>query len=395
MVKRDKKPKKYTARLSRRGKSKQKKNLKRKTYRRKTLKKRERVKKSKILIQNGGSKKNPDRPPPPRGGWGEEQEHHHSGILSCFKCRRRGSDYKIDSPEPKPEPEPEPDYIMWETAVASAWNGIPPIIKDKRLMDSYDKCIGDLTDDILFDDILSSLRCAYETGRVKMYLDISPSDMRCHLSRAVFQEQWFKDRYNIEEYIFGPSDFTGWFEFTELLNSGDHYLASVEAGCWGSHSFLLEFKNKKFRILSSWEAVYSFFQFPSISPWGSFDGHPDWAKFTNLMELLNGGPLLGEEGGKINPLESQISTWEWTRQELINSRAMFHHFFKNPRFVGGKPPKVGPIVAEEADKEVNEILREMDKGIMGSQWEHREFTEYPKGKVIRGLMVFLKINGLK
>ena len=396
---------KYTARLSRRDRKKQKKNLKRKTYKRKTLKKREKVRKSKILIQNGGSlpQANHDRPPRPRDVWGkeEEEEDRRPGLLSCFRRGRgRGSDYKIDSPEPEPEPE------MWETAVAVAWNGIDikAEVNDENLMDSYIHCNKDISSDISSDDILSSLRCAYEKDSVKMYRGISPLDIRCGCAMGVFQEEWFEERYDIDD-IFGLSDFTGWFELTELLNSGGHYLASVNTGPYYPHSFVLEFKNTKFRILSADEGLYSYFDFPSRSRWGSFEGHPDWVNFTNLMALFNGGPLLDSDGSKIiveNPLESQISTWEWTHQELTNSRAMFRHFFSStpslPVEDACRPVQLYLLERHShsaVDKEVTEILRLMDYGIIREQWRHREFTEYPKGKVIQGLRVFLKINGLK
>jgi hypothetical protein len=246
----------------------------------------------------------------------------------------------------------------------------------QKLMDSYKVC-----DSSIRDDILSQLRCAYDSNDVDIYrsLECDPKDIRCHSSMGIFQDPWLEKIYNITEDIFGESDFNGWFEFGQYLNSGNHYLASLTTSI---HSFVLEFKNKQFRILSSWDGENSFFDFPPMSIWGNFDGHPDWDsevrwdEFTRLMTILNGGPLLNQYGSKITTLPSNDSTWTWTEDELRESGEIYNTLFSVP-------------------VDMQQIIDTKISDEPGRRRRGNIFITYPKGKVIKLLRVFLQMNGLK
>ena len=253
-----------------------------------------------------------------------------------------------------------------------------------KLMDSYKEC-----DESITDDILSQLRCAYEKDNVGLYKGYKTCDLNdfsCHRSMGVFQDLWLTEIYDItvDEFnetvnIFGHSDFTGWFEFGQYLNSGDHYLASLSTRF---HSFLLEFKNYQFRILSSWDGRHSFLDFPfnkdgTAHRWAYFNGHPDWNGFTRLMTTLNGGLLLNPDGSKITILPSDLSTWEWTDDELRESGKIYTQLFSVPINKG-----IQMIIDDRREREPG--------------WkDFSPYNSYPKGKVIHELRVFIKINGLK
>jgi hypothetical protein len=238
----------------------------------------------------------------------------------------------------------------------------------QKLMDSYKVCNSSITD-----DILSQLRCAFDSNEVGSYRTCDPKEIRCHMSMGIFQDPWLNEIYNITKLIFGPSDFTGWFEYGQYLNSGNHYLASLTTPI---HSFVLEFKNKQFRILSSWESENSFLDFPSMSIWGNFDGHPDWDEFTRLMTILNGGPLLNPDGSKITTLPSNDSTWTWTEDQFRESGEIYNTLFS-------VPVDMQNLIDNKRDMEP------------GRRKHGDEYTGYPKGKVIEQLKVFIQINGLK
>ena len=51
----------------------------------------------------------------------------------------------------------------------------------------------------------------------------------------------------------------------------------------------MEFKNKDFRIISLWQDIYGFLEFPSLSIWGNFDGHDAYNSFLNKLKIINGG----------------------------------------------------------------------------------------------------------
>ena len=114
-----------------------------------------------------------------------------------------------------------------------------------------------------------------------------------------------------------------------------------------------------------------------MSIWGNFNGHPDWNGFTRLMTTLNGGLLLNPDGSKITILPSDVSTWEWTDDELRESGKIYTQLFSVP-----------------INKEIQMIIddrREREPG-----WkDFSPYNSYPKGKVIHDLRVFIKINGLK
>ena len=261
----------------------------------------------------------------------------------------------------------------YDTYIASrqsmAGGTCAPVDRSQILMDSYTNCNPSITD-----DILSQLRCAFDSNEVAMYRRCDPKAMHCHMSMGIFQDSWFNEIYNITELIFGPSDFNGWFEYGQFLNSGNHYLASLSTPI---HSFVLELKNKQFRILSSWEGVNSFLEFPSMSIWGNFDGHPDWDEFTRLMTILNGGPLLNPDGTKITTLPSNDSTWTWTDDQLSESGEIYTTLFS---------------ASEEyvSMQKIIDNIRYMEPG-----WRKHSDAPYPKGKVIKQLRVFIQINGLK
>ena len=221
------------------------------------------------------------------------------------------------------------------------------------LMDSYTNCNPSITD-----DILSQLRCAYAADE-NLFGGCDPKYQRCHMSLGIFQNDWLEQIYNVDKYITQGEIDTNldniWFELGEYLNSGEHYLTAVNTSI---HSFLLEFKNRQFRILSSWEQVHGFFDFPSMSRWGNFNGHPDWNEFTRLMTILNGGPLLNPDGTKIPTLPNDDDTLPWPRQELNDSLAISEELFSI----------------------------DITKSVIQT---------YPKGRVIESIFVFLKINGLK
>lgn len=238
-------------------------------------------------------------------------------------------------------------------------------INKQKLMNSYKVC-----DPSINNDILSQLRCGYNSNKINLYKHICPKDLRCFMSRGVFQDPWLKQLYDITEHLFGPSDFTGWFEFGKYLNSGNHYLVSLSTPL---HGFLLEFKNSQFRILSSWEGFNSFLDFPSISKWGNFDGHPDWNEFTRLMTILNGGPLLNQDDTKIIELPSDDSTWNWTDDELRNSGEIYRELFS---------VEVNMHFFIDRKKELEPHWRK----------EKTSFIAYPKGKAIDQLRVFIQLK---
>jgi len=260
----------------------------------------------------------------------------------------------------------------YDTYIASrqsmAGGACAPVDRSQILIDSYKVCDSSITD-----DILSQLRCAFDSNEVGTYRTCDPKEIRCHMSMGVFQDSWLNEIYNITELIFGPSDFNGWFEYGQYLNSGNHYLASLTTPI---HSFVLEFKNKQFRILSSWESENGFLDFPSMSIWGNFDGHPDWDEFTRLMTILNGGPLLNPDGSKITTLPSNDSTWTWTEDQFRESGEIYNTLFS-------VPVDMQNLIDDKRDMEP------------GWRKHGDEYTGYPKGKVIKELRVFIQINGLK
>ena len=243
-----------------------------------------------------------------------------------------------------------------------------------KLMDSYKICNPSITD-----DILSQLRCAYDSNKVRGYINCDRKELRCHASAGIFQEPWFEEIYNITIGIFGPSNSNGWYEFGQYLNSGNHYLASLSLP---KHSFSLEFKDKQFRILSSWEGVNGFLDFPSMSKWGNFNGHPDWNEFTRLMTILNGRSLPSSWlGSQIATSPSNDYTWTWTEEELRQSVEIYHELFSMP--IDSIAAYMQIYFKEKKDKEPS--------------WRKAgdEFLAYPKGKIVRELRVFIQINGLK
>jgi len=307
------------------------------------------------------------------GGSCINDEDCNSGSCSSVKCLC--DDH--EDPDQRRCYEDPVDFLRRRRQGGATGGGACSAINTKqKLMDSYKVC-----DSSIRDDILSQLRCAYDSNDVDIYrsLECDPKDIRCHSSMGIFQDPWLEKIYNITEDIFGESDFNGWFEFGQYLNSGNHYLASLTTSI---HSFVLEFKNKQFRILSSWDGENSFFDFPPMSIWGNFDGHPDWDsevrwdEFTRLMTILNGGPLLNQYGSKITTLPSNDSTWTWTEDELRESGEIYNTLFSVP-------------------VDMQQIIDTKISDEPGRRRRGNIFITYPKGKVIKLLRVFLQMNGLK
>jgi hypothetical protein len=152
------------------------------------------------------------------------------------------------------------------------------------LLQSYSSCNPSITD-----DILSQLRCMFENGEIPL-CDIS-RDATCHQSqRGLFPvvDKYYNPRGGdsvIRNLILGES-YT-WSRTNELLQSGGHYI--LEASIFSLHSFFIEFKEGKFRILSLWEGIYGFLEFPPMSIWGNFYGHDDYNAFLDKLKLINGG----------------------------------------------------------------------------------------------------------
>ena len=152
------------------------------------------------------------------------------------------------------------------------------------LLQSYSSCNPSITD-----DILSQLRCMFEDGEIPL-CDIS-KDTTCHQSqRGLFPvvDKYYNPRGGdsvIRNLILGES-YT-WSRTNELLQSGGHYI--LEASIFSLHSFFIEFKEGKFRILSLWEGIYGFLEFPPMSIWGNFYGHDDYNAFLDKLKLINGG----------------------------------------------------------------------------------------------------------
>ena len=244
-----------------------------------------------------------------------------------------------------------------------------------KLMNSYKVC-----DESITDDILSQLRCAYEKDNVELYKRCNPKEVRCHASAGIFQEPWFEEIYNITRGIFGPSNSNGWYEFGQYLNSGNHYLASISLP---KHSFLLEFKDKQFRILSSWDELNGFLDFPSMSKWGNFNGHPNWNEFTRLMTILNGRKLRSTwVGSTIATSPSNDYTWTWTEEELRQSGEIYRELFSLP-------------IDESAARNSMQFYIDDLKASESRRKAGLEFVTYPKGKIVNELRVLIQINGLK
>lgn len=164
-----------------------------------------------------------------------------------------------------------------------------PINTKQKLMDSYNVCDPSITD-----DILSQMRCMFENGEIR----------ECEISSATTCHQSQRGLYPVIDKYYNPrggdmgpvtnvirnlslTESYTWSRTNELLQSGGHYILTCSV--FGLHSFFMEFKNKNFRIISLWEGIYGFLEFPSLSIWGNFDGHDDYNSFLDKLKIINGG----------------------------------------------------------------------------------------------------------
>ena len=120
----------------------------------------------------------------------------------------------------------------------------------------------------------------------------------------------------------GKSTKYKWSELNDLLQGGDHYILLCRIP--NIHTYFLEFKNSKFRILSLWGNVHGFLDFPfnengSRHPWAYFDGHEDFDTFLQLLRIINGDIDLDSS--------DETSFNEWTSIELRNSLDIVKRIF--------------------------------------------------------------------
>ena len=137
-------------------------------------------------------------------------------------------------------------------------------------------------------DILSEMKSMVDSGELDQ-IEISEEWGCRHSQTSIFK---IIDKYHnprggrVLVSLEIPGDHT-WSSTAELVKSGGHYI--VEASIFPYHSFYIEIKDLKFRILSLWERHYGFLEFPNISKWGNFDGHEDYDVFLDKLRLINGG----------------------------------------------------------------------------------------------------------
>lgn len=180
---------------------------------------------------------------------------------------------------------------MQSMAGGTAGGGACSVVINTRqkLMDSYKVCDPSITD-----DILSQMRCMFEDGEIPE-CEIT-SSTTCHQSqRGLFPviDKYYNPRGGDMEPVTNVlrnlrlSESYTWSRTNELLQSGGHYILLCDV--FQLHSFFIEFKNKKFRIISLWQGIYGFLEFPSLSIWGNFDGHDDYNSFLDKLKIINGG----------------------------------------------------------------------------------------------------------
>ena len=143
-----------------------------------------------------------------------------------------------------------------------------PAPAPEPVMDSYKSCNRDIND-----NILSQMRCMVDDGELP--LSEINRDTTCHQSQRglfiVLEKYYNPGGGNILSKL--KKHYT-WSKTKELLESGEHYI--IEASIFGVHSYFIEIKDKKFRIISLWELQYGFLDFPELSIWGKFRDYNDY-----------------------------------------------------------------------------------------------------------------------
>ena len=174
-----------------------------------------------------------------------------------------------------------------------------------ELMQSYKVCNPRITE-----DLLSQMKCMIhdvdlqpDPGRAKLWEECSAETWGCTHSfsglATVIDRYYNRERIlvipNSTDVISIETSSQAWESIPILLNTGDHYLIIVAII---PHVFFIEFKGNKFRILSLWESIHGFLEYPfsrssihepAQNPWAFFDGnHENIEVFLNYLRYMNG-----------------------------------------------------------------------------------------------------------
>ena len=180
------------------------------------------------------------------------------------------------------------EEILGLGAATSSDRKFIPSVRDKT-MNSYRECNPNIND-----DILSLMKCMFENKEINIKLaggvaagELSScledeGGLDCHKSWHLLSP--VIDKYYKMENVKSPKNWSG---LNKLLISGNHFI--IRCGVYDIHTYFIEFKEGKFRILSQWINNNTFLDFPFISPvWGKFDSDKSFDDFLELLKIING-----------------------------------------------------------------------------------------------------------
>ena len=197
------------------------------------------------------------------------------GIFLFYILNNSDTGFSIGAPSPSPSA--AGGATGGATGGAAGGGASMEVHSSDSLEESYKTCNPDIV------DILSQIRCMIDSGEYSK-CEYDHNSLDCHRSGVIFSKVIHK-YYKIKDVI-DESKIKNWSELNELLISGDHYIIKCKLRI--GHTYFIEFKNGKFRILSLWQGAYGFLDFPSRSKWGNFDGHGNFDIFLGLLKIING-----------------------------------------------------------------------------------------------------------
>jgi len=191
---------------------------------------------------------------------------------------------------------------------------VPEVDRSIDILNSYKTCNPDIV------DILSQMKCMVDNDEINQN-DIN-SNTTCHQSQRglflVTNKLYSSSGHTLSLIIPGG---TTWNTSSRFLETDGHYI--IEAGVFALHSFFIEIKDKKFRLLSLWEGIYGFLEFPTRSDWGMFDGHDDYEVFLDTLKVINGGIDLDTSG------DHNYNKYAFTRTEANLSAQKINEIFSS------------------------------------------------------------------